>query len=326
MDEFYRAKEDDTQVYHRVCAGESDDIDEHTNASIAAAPAGMARALSALKCTGDTPSEWRKKRQEYIKKFTKAKKCLQRRLTTMKKYSATNAIGRSRRVAHIHPIQYAYAYGKGCLKKFAGPAHQEAFKQSVNDLIRKVAAEEKSSNISGYFSPSGSIDIDESIIRGNNPSIREILLERIPYNRKELNRSTIHGQAEIAADWAADAKQIADKWNKTAVDAAALLHQKRATMSKNAADKMGERIKQIRHDADRLKGEADLAAREAEMLKIEATSKKNLRELSGKQSVLTTRAQERAAIAASGAVEMSGWGRKQRRKTHRRYRQKTKKN
>jgi hypothetical protein len=326
MDEFYRAKEDDTQVYHRVCAGESDDIDEHTNASMAAAPAGMAQALSALKCTGDTPSEWRRRRQDYIKKFTKAKKCLQRRLTTMKKYSATNPTERSRRVAHIHPIQYAYAYGKGCLKKFASPAHQEAFKQSVNDLIRKVAAGEKSRNVSGYFSPEGIIDIDESIIRGDNPGVRDILAERLPRNSKELDRGTIHSQAEIAADWAADARQIADKWNKTAVDAAALLHRKRATMSKNAADKMGERIKQIQRDADRLRGEAELAVREAESLRIEAASKQNLRELSGKPSVLTTREQARAAIA-SGAVPMSGWGRKQTRKTRRKHRkQKTKKN
>jgi hypothetical protein len=325
MDEFYRAKEDDTQVYHRVCAGESDDIDEHTNASMASAPTGMARALSALECRGETPSEWRKKRQEYIKKFTKAKKCLQRRLTTMKKYSATNEIGRSRRVAHIHPIQYAYAYGKGCLKKFASPAHQEAFKQSVNDLIRKVAAGEKSRNVSGYFSPSGRIDIDESIMRGNNPSIREILMERIPYNRKELNRSTIHGQAEIAADWAADARQIADKWNKTAVDAAALLHQTRATMSKIEIEKMAERIKQIRRDADRLRGEAELAAREAESLRIEAAAKRNIRNLSGKTSALTTRAQERAAAFASEPPSaMSGWGRKRGRKTRRKH--KTKKN
>ena len=69
MDEFYRAKEDDTQVYHRLCAGESDDIDEHTNASMASAPAGMARALSALECKGGTPSEWRKRRKREYQPF-----------------------------------------------------------------------------------------------------------------------------------------------------------------------------------------------------------------------------------------------------------------
>lgn len=321
MDEFYRAKEDDTQVYHRVCAGESDDIDARTNASMAAAPAGMAHALSALECKGETPSEWRKKRKEYVKKFTMAKKCLQRRLTTMKKYGAESLLEKSRREAHIHPIQYAYAYGKGCLKKFASPAHQEAFKQSVNELIDKVSRPAISSDIKSYFSPAGRIDIDQSIILGKNPTIARILSAPIPVNHKERNRGTIHSQAEIAADWAADAKQIADKWNKTAIDAAALLHQTRATMSKIEIEKTIERIKQIRRDADRLRGEAELAAREAEMLRVEAASKKNLRNLSGQP--LRTRAQERAAITANLGA-MSGWGRK--RKTRRALKRRTNKN
>lgn len=325
MDDFYRAKEDDTQVYHRVCAGDSDEIDEHTNASVATAPAGMSHALSALECKGATPSEWRKKRQEYVKKFTMAKKCLQRRLTTMKKYGATTLFEKSKRKEHIYPIQYAYAYGKGCLKKFASPAHQEAFKGSVNTLIRTVSGTPSSANIKSYFSPSGVVDIDESIISGDNPSIREILMERIPYNRKELNRSTIHGQAEIASAWAADATQIADKWDRAAVGAAALLHAGRPKMTKLAATKMEERVKQIRHDANRLKAEATLARREAEALKLNAVSKENLRNLSGAQprSVLRTRAQERRIVNTEPSV-MSGWGRK--RKTRRAARRKTNKN
>ncbi len=311
MDEFYRAKEDDTQVYHRVCAGDSDEIDEHTNASVAAAPAGMARALSSLECKGETPSEWRKKRQEYVKKFTMAKKCLQRRLTTMKKYGATTSSEKTKRKEHIYPIQYAYAYGKGCLKKFASPAHQEAFKGSVNALIRTVSGTPSSANIKSYFSPSGVVDIDESIISGDNPSIRDILGAHVPYDTKERDRGTIHSQAEIAAAWAADATQIADKWDRAAIDAAALLHAQRPKMKKLAATKMEERVRQIRHDTTRLRAEATLARREAEALKLNAATKNNIRNLSGPQRrALTTLAQNRRAAASAPPAGMSGWGRK----------------
>jgi hypothetical protein len=312
MDEFYRAREDDTQVYHRVCSGESDDIDDHTNLS---APAGMSRALGALECKGATPSEWRKRRQEYVKKFTMAKKCLQRRLTSMKKYGATTAYERSKRKEHIYPIQYAYAYGKGCLKKFASRDHQADFKDSVDSLIRSVSSAPATADIKTYFSPSGRIDIDESIIRGDNPTIREILGAKHEYNRKEANRGTIHSQAEIAAAWSADAKQIADKWDRAAVDAAAVLHAERGRMSKNAVAKMEERIRRIRSDANRLKAEAEIAKRAAESLKINAASKTNIRNLSGSQRApLKTLAQIRHEARAA-PIEHSGWGYRKTRKT-----------
>ena len=315
MDEFYRAREDDTQVYHRVCAGESDDLDDHTDLS---APAGMARALSALECKGTTPSEWRKRRQEYIKKFTMAKKCLQRRLTSMKKYAATTMHEKSRRKEHIYPIQYAYAHGKGCLKKFASRPHQAAFKDSVDALIRSVSSSPTSADIKTYFSPFGKVDIDASIVHGDNPTIKDILVAEIEYNGKEANRGTIHSQADIAEAWSADAKQIADKWDRAAVDAAAVLHAERSKLPKKKIAEMEERVRRIRSDANRLKAEAEIARRAAESLRINAASKTNVRNLSGSQRApLKTAAQMRHAAAAA-PTEHSGWGYRKTRKTKRR--------
>ena len=82
-------------------------------------------------------------------------------------------------------------------------------------------------------------------------------------------------------------------------------------MTKLAATKMEERVKQIRHDANRLKAEATLARGEAEALRLNAVSKNNIRNLSGPQRrALTTLAQNRRAAASAPPVGMSGWGRK----------------
>ncbi len=315
MDEFYRAREDDSQVYHRVCAGEDEDIDDRATVS------GMSRALSALECKGDNPSEWPRLRQEYIKKFTKAKKCLQRRLTTMKKYGATTEEGRGEREKHIFPIQYAYAYGKGCLKRFASPTHQAAFKQSVNDLIRSVSSTPTSADIQSYFldETGRRIDIDESIQYGKNPSIKPILDARIPYNVTERERSTVHSQAEIAAAWAADARQIANKWIVAAKGAEESIASKRGKISSTEIQKLERRANQIRRDAERLNEEALVAEREADRLKGNAASKPNIRTLTDKaRKPLGEKAQNRSAVMQMPVSIQSGWGRRKTRKARKR--------
>lgn len=315
MDDFYRAKEDDTQVYHRVCAGESDDIVEH-----ASGPAGMSRALGALECKGDIPSEWRKRQQEYVKKFTMAKKCLQRRLTTMKKYGATTELNRSHRLEHIFPIQYAYAYGKGCLKRFASPAHQAAFKKSVDDLILSVSSTPRTTDIQSYFldETGRKVDIDESIQYGKNPTIKTILDARISYNAKEKERNTVHSQAEIAAAWAADARQIADKWIAATTAAEDAIKSKRGKVSYTELQKLERRANQIRHDAERLLSEAITAEREADRLRINASSKPNTRNLSetaATKQPLKNVTQLRHEVLKAPPASQSGWGRMRRRKT-----------
>lgn len=166
MANFYRAIEDD-QKYDDVC-----DIRRKVNRT----NSNVLEAFSGLECHGKELYEWESSSKVYRDKFKKAKQCVQRRLTTMKRFSARSAANKTSRRKHIYPIQVAYAYGKDCLKKFATKKDQEKFRNSVNDLISKIT--ETQPNISSYFEGS----IEGSIRNRENAIVVQNILNREYYN------------------------------------------------------------------------------------------------------------------------------------------------
>jgi hypothetical protein len=104
---FYIAYEDDAK-YKDVC-----DYDKSKNTT----NKDIIDAFSGLECPGTELHEWESDYDKYRKKFKKGKQCLQRRLTTMKKYPARSATNKESRKKHIYPITVAYSYAKDCLKK-----------------------------------------------------------------------------------------------------------------------------------------------------------------------------------------------------------------
>lgn len=169
--DFFIAQED-TDSYDKTC-----DIRKKANRT----NTDVIEAFSGLKCPGTKLHEWDFDKSEYIRKFKKAKQCVQRRITKMREFPARTAANKTSRKKHIYPIQVAYAYGKDCLKKFATKSEQEAFKTSVDDLIKKVSKTQK--NIKGYFGKS----IETSIkARPKNNSIRTILDETY-YDKDKQN-------------------------------------------------------------------------------------------------------------------------------------------
>lgn len=169
--DFYIAEEDDAK-YDDVC-----DIRKKKNRT----NTNILEAFSGLECPGKELHEWESYSKQYRDKFKKAKQCVQRRITTMKKFPARSAANITSRKKHIYPIQVAYAYGKDCLKKTASRKEQELFKNSVDELIRKIS--EKQPNIQTYFDNS----IENSIrSRGNTNAVRNIL-NRGYYNSNQTN-------------------------------------------------------------------------------------------------------------------------------------------
>lgn len=127
-------------------------------------------AFSGLECPGKELHEWESQSKVYKEKFKKAKQCVQRRISTMKKFPARSEKNKTSRRKHIYPIQVAYSYGKDCLKKFATKEQQNTFESSTNDLIKDISTTQK--NIPTYFGNS----IEQSIRnRGKNNAIKAIL-------------------------------------------------------------------------------------------------------------------------------------------------------
>lgn len=127
-------------------------------------------AFSALECPGKELHEWESHSKLYKEKFKKAKQCLQRRISTMKKFPARSEKNKTSRKKHIYPIQVAYSFGKDCLKKFATKEQQNTFESTTNDLIKEISKTQ--TNIPSYFGNS----IEQSIRnRGKNNTIKSIL-------------------------------------------------------------------------------------------------------------------------------------------------------
>jgi hypothetical protein len=156
--DFFTAEEDSAK-YDEVC-----DIRKKKNRT----NANVIESFSGLECPGKELHEWESHTKLYKEKFKKAKQCVQRRITTMKKFPARTAENRTSRRKHIYPIQVAYAYGQDCLKKFATKNDQKTFKDSVNSLIKKVS--ESQPNVQSYFGNS----INTTISSRRN-TIRNIL-------------------------------------------------------------------------------------------------------------------------------------------------------
>jgi hypothetical protein len=167
---FFKAEENDAK-YDDVC-----DIRRKNNRT----NTNVIEAFSGLECPGKELHEWESYAKLYKEKFRKAKQCLQRRITTMKRFPARTAENKISRRKHVYPIQVAYSYGKDCLKKIASRLEQDKFENSVNKLIKKVA--ETQPDVQSYFGNS----IEKSIRdRGNTNTIRSIL-ERSYYDKDQL--------------------------------------------------------------------------------------------------------------------------------------------
>ena len=128
------------------------------------------KAFSGLECPGKELHEWESHSKLYKEKFKKAKQCLQRRISTMKRFPARSEKNKTSRKKHVYPIQVAYSYGKDCLKKFATKEQQNTYESSTNDLIKEISKTQ--ANIPAYFGNS----IEQSIRnRGKNNNIKSIL-------------------------------------------------------------------------------------------------------------------------------------------------------
>jgi hypothetical protein len=161
--DFFKAEENDTK-YKDVCnIRKKANKTPRTNTNVL-------NAFSGLECKAAELYEWNSKRKEYNDNFKKAKQCLQRRITTMKRFNAKTDKQKEARQRHIYPIQVAYAYGKNCLKKTASKRKQKVFENSVDDLISDISTHHP--NIKTHLGNS----IEKSIQdRGPRNAIRQIL-------------------------------------------------------------------------------------------------------------------------------------------------------
>jgi hypothetical protein len=171
MADFYEAVEDE-QKYTDVC-----DIRKKANRT----NSNVFEAFSGLECPGKELHEWESSSKAYRDKFKKAKQCVQRRLTTMKRFPARSVANKTSRQKHIYPIQVAYTYGKDCLKKFATKKEQSAFEKSVNGLISKIA--ESQPNVANYFDEGS---IEKSIRSRSDIDYVRAILDREYYDNEQL--------------------------------------------------------------------------------------------------------------------------------------------
>jgi hypothetical protein len=166
---FYIAQEDDAK-YKDVCDYRKKPNETNKN---------VISAFSGLECPGKELHEWESDYKLYREKFKKGKQCLQRRISTMKKYPARSNRNKESRKKHIYPITVAYSYAKDCLKKIGSKKEQDIFQKSVDELISKMA--EKQPNIREYFD--GSI---EDLIRSRHNDVSAIL-DRPYYDNIQTN-------------------------------------------------------------------------------------------------------------------------------------------
>jgi hypothetical protein len=168
--DFFTAEED-PESYNSVCDISRNKSRENKN---------VLTAFSSLQCPGDKLHEWEFNKPLYIRKFKKAKQCVQRRITKMKDFSGRSAANKTSRKKHVYPIQVAYAYGKDCLKKFGSKKQQATFEKSVNDLIKSVSKEQP--NVQGYFGNS----IENTILTHSPKNVKNIL-DKTYYDDLQLN-------------------------------------------------------------------------------------------------------------------------------------------
>ena len=149
---FFKVEEDDSK-YDDVC-----DIRKNKNRT----PSDVIEAFSGLECPATELHEWESHSKQYKDKFKKAKQCIQRRISTMKRFPARTTTNKTSRKKHIYPIQVAYAYGQDCLKKFASKKDQDVFKKSVDSLIKEISKSQP--NVQSYFEDG----IENSILSRTN--------------------------------------------------------------------------------------------------------------------------------------------------------------
>lgn len=132
-------------------------------------------AFKSLRCSGEKLHEWEADAKDYVRRFTRGKQCMQRRLTNMKKYGAkTNELETARK-KHAYPIAVAYTYAKDCVRKIGTRKNARSFEESTNKLIEKLAATQ--TNIASTFN--GGIEASAAA----NPELSEILNK--PYYTSE---------------------------------------------------------------------------------------------------------------------------------------------
>ena len=160
--DFFKAEENDMK-YKDVCEIRGKENRGRTNTNVL-------NAFSGLECKASELYEWNSKKKAYNDNFKRAKQCLQRRITTMKRFNAKTDTQKEARQRHIYPIQVAYAYGKNCLKKTTSKRRQKVFENSVDNLISDISA--RHPNIKTHLGNS----IEKSIHdRGAHNAIRKIL-------------------------------------------------------------------------------------------------------------------------------------------------------
>jgi hypothetical protein len=145
---------------------------------------GVKEAFSGLQCKGDRVNQWEAEssKEVYRKTFKKAKECMQRRISTMKRFPARNLSGKQARIRHIYPIELAYSYGKDCLKRFATKEQQNLYRNSTNALIDEVSATNNTKNVKSYFNPT-----IENSIRAKRSNAAEILDKQYDYSPHNWN-------------------------------------------------------------------------------------------------------------------------------------------
>jgi hypothetical protein len=163
--EFYKAALNESE-YHPVC---------EYKLKKGFTPKNVVNAFKGLECSEPELYQWNTKRSDYTQQFKKAKQCLERRLTRMKRYPANTNEQRETRKRHSYPIKVAYAFGKDCLKKMGSQRRRELFEKSVNSLVNQVA--ELRPDVRNYFGNS----IEQSIRELNRDDYIKEVLDRQYY-------------------------------------------------------------------------------------------------------------------------------------------------
>ncbi len=141
-------------------------------------------AFSGLRCPAERLHEWNAQSKNYTKKFVRAKQCMQRRITRMKKFTANTEQQKEMRRKHIYPIEVAYTYGKNCARKIGTLKNVNDFTRSTNALLAHVS--ESQQNASGSAAAPANNGIPKSLntkIQKNHRDLHAIA--KTPYYSPE---------------------------------------------------------------------------------------------------------------------------------------------
>lgn len=114
--------------------------------------ANLKNSFASLHCPDESLHQWEADSKNYVRKFRRAKQCMQRRITTMKKYNSATPANANARKKHVYPILMAYSYGKNCARKLGTRKNVKRFEESTDRLLDTVAA--KQPNVRSVF-PTG---------------------------------------------------------------------------------------------------------------------------------------------------------------------------